>query len=170
MDLTQYCSAVNEVGVASERDGRGRSGWAFGPRRLMAVEANRDGPRAVAQLEALVGIAWEICCRMGVRHFQDKNRFVVFYNSAPDALNTDSIFNPSSPGIARLSTCGRTSLRKASNNRAPAQVVCLRLKHGASRPHSRYSWTCRPIQQCSRLLRIRPTRTGVWQRLSDEPA
>lgn len=68
MDLTQYCSAVNEVGVASERDGRGRSGWAFGPRRLMAVEANRDGPRAVAQLEALVGIAWEICCRMGVRH------------------------------------------------------------------------------------------------------
>jgi len=34
----------------------------------MAVEANRDGPRAVAQLEALVGIAWEICCRMGVRH------------------------------------------------------------------------------------------------------
>ena len=36
--------------------------------RLMAVEANRDGPRVVAQLEALVGIAWEVCCRIGVRH------------------------------------------------------------------------------------------------------
>jgi hypothetical protein len=80
--------------------------------------------------------------------------------SAPNALNTDSIFNPSSPDIAQLPTCGRTSLRKASNNRAPAQVVCLRVKHGASRPHSRYSWTCQPIQQCSRLLRIRPNSDG----------
>jgi hypothetical protein len=95
-------------------------------------------------LRKLVGR--KICARLHSARF-----------SAPDALNTDSIFNPSSPDIAQL------SLRKASNNRAPAQVVCLRLKHGASRPHSRYSWTCRLIQQCSRLLRIRPTRTGVWQ-------
>ena len=54
--------------------------------------------------------------KASARFLQDKNRVVVFYNSAPDALNTDSIFNPSSPDIAQLSTCGRTSLRKASNN------------------------------------------------------